>query len=392
MESFKYYSPANIIFGIGERKNLGKYMGNYKKALLVVAKGPFRSNGVLDEIKNVLNASGIETVEMGDIDSNPRLSSVREGAEVAKKSGADCVVGIGGGSAMDCAKLIAGAAKSDEDPYDFLWGKRIPIEDALDIVLIPTFAATGTEVHQYGVIVNDETKQKWYCAVKFPSITLMDPELTVSVPLKLTIWGAMDILSHTFEFYFNNNTSSEFQSRFSEAIILATMNAVERLVADPQDLNARGELMYAAIMAWGGLTKIGRGDADMACHFIEESFSGYFDTHHGGCLGVLTPRWMDSVLEDVPAPFARFGRNVFRLDGSSDVEVAKKAVESFKAWLKKIGAPNTFSDLGDRDFSDKQLKYVATTACNIYGGSVGKIKKFNAGEAFGLLKLGTIAY
>ena len=221
---------------------------------------------------------------------------------------------------------------------------------------------------------------------------MQEKELTATLPVKLTLWGGMDILSHTYEFYFNGDTESPFQLRFSEAILKATMNALEILVKDPGDLVARGELMWCSIMAWGGLTKIGRSDPDMACHGLEESFSGWFDTHHGACLGVLTPRWMEVVSRELPHPFARFGRNVLGLTEEDDKKAAIDAVKTYKVWLKELGAPNTYFDIGNKEFSDKELEHVAKTSCRIYGGGVGRLKRFNLAQSIELLKQGKIAY
>jgi alcohol dehydrogenase len=393
MENFEYYAPTKTIFGAGQRHQLGEAIKkDYKKALLVVGKGPFRENGAYSDVKASLNNAGVETVEMTDIDQNPRLSSVREGSTVCKENGVDCVVALGGGSVMDCSKVIAAAAKSDIDPYEFLWGKRPDITDSLDIITIPTLAATGSEVNPYAVIVNDETKEKNYCVTKHPTIALMDPELTKTVPLNLTIWGGMDILSHTFEFYFNGNMGSEFQLNFSEAIIRSTMDSIEKLVKDSEDVVARGELMWDAVMAWGGLTKIGQGDPDMACHSIEESFSGYFDTHHGACLGVLTPRWMEQVNADALEIFARFGRNIFGIDEADDVAAAAKAVAEYKIWLKKIGAPITYFDFSSKAFADEELEHVAKTVSRIYSGTVGVIKKLDKSAILEVLKAGKVEF
>jgi len=396
MENFSFYNPTKVLFGNGERHQLGNKLGKkYKKVLLVVAKGPFRENGLYDEIRQCLEKSGIKVFDMPDIDSNPLLSSVRAGSKICKENLIDCVVALGGGSAMDCSKVIAAAAKSDIDPYNFLWGDRVPIDNALDTVMIPTIAATGTEINNTAVIVNDETKEKFYCESPylFPKIAILDPEITATVPIKLTVWGAMDILSHTFEFYFNGYTKSEFQNRFSEAIINATMKTVEDLVKDPSDLYARGELMWCAVMAWGGgLTKIGRGNPDMGVHAIEESISGYFNTHHGGGCGVLTPRWMELVFSDSLKVFARFARNIFNVDSSDDKTAAIKGINRYKNWMKKVGGPNTFFDLGDKEFRDEELEHVAKTAWKIYGGKIGRLKELSLDEIIGILKKGKVGY
>jgi alcohol dehydrogenase YqhD (iron-dependent ADH family) len=390
MKDFEYYSPIKMFFGNGQRKNIGQILGSeYKRPLLVMNKGPFRENGAYADIKKAVETDGRVLIEMTDIDSNPRLSSAREGAEVCRKNNVDCIIAVGGGSAMDCAKVIGASAVSGIDPYEYLWGDRPEVTKSLPVITVPTIAATGAEANPSAVIVNDDTKEKYYCDGMFPIACVMDPELTMTVPIKLTLWGGMDILSHTYEYYFNGDTDSEWQMRFSEAILMATMSALETLVKDPLDLNARGELMWCSIMAWGGLTKIGRGEPDMACHGIEESFSGWFDTHHGACLGVLTPRWMEIVSQELPKPFARFGRNVLEED---DTRAAKKAVSVYKKWLKAIGAPNTYFDIGDKAFDDKELAHVAATSCRIYKGGVGRLRRFNEQEVLELLKKGKEAY
>lgn len=288
MLDFLFHWPPRMLFGVDSHKKIGEEMqGVSSKALIVCAKGPFRENGLYDDVKNSLERAGIQTYGMGDIDQNPRLSSVREGVAICKKETIDTVVAIGGGSAMDCTKLIAAAALYDCDPYEFVWGSRPQITKSLRTVLIPTIAATGTETNKSAVIVNDETKEKYYCDCEHAWLVIFDPAVTKSAPHRLVVWGAMDILSHTFEYYFNGFEGSEFQSRFSEAIALSVMHALDVLNETPEDLTALGELQWCATMAWGGLTKIGRMEPEMTCHWLEESFSGYFDTHHGACLGVL---------------------------------------------------------------------------------------------------------
>ncbi len=394
MESFSYYNPVEVVFGNGVRNEIGeKLKGKYNNILLVCSKGPFRENGLYDQIKDNIEEAGMKVFGMSDIDSNPRLSSVREGAQVCKENKVDCVIALGSGSAMDCTKAIAAAAKTGKDPYHFFWGERVEVKESLDMIMIPTLAATGTELNHFSVIVNDDTKEKYFFNSQYAKIAVMDPEITATAPIKLTVWGAMDILSHTFEYYFNGNMRSEFQNRFSEGIILSAMHTVEALVKDPLDLCARGELMWCAAITWGtGLTMIGRGDADMACHGIEESFSGYFDTHHGACLGVLTPRWMELACAGRPDVFARFARNVLGVSDTDDITAAREGVKLYKKWLKSVGAPNTYFDIGKREFNDEQLRHVAKTACRIYGGGVGRLKRFNEDEVLELLKAGREAY
>ncbi len=391
MRAFNYYSPTNIVFGNGRISEIGNLINSEcRKPLLVMNKGPFRQNGIYDQIKKYIVSSGRELIEMNDIDSNPRLSSAREGTRICKEKKADCIIAVGGGSAMDCAKVIGASAASGTDPYELLWGSKPEVTVSLPVIAVPTIAATGSECNPTAVIVNDETKEKYFCNCIHPVTTILDPELTLTVPLKLAIWGTMDILSHTFEYYFNGDTNSESQLRLSESIIHATMKALDDLVKNPDDVQARGELIWCSIMAWGGLTKIGRGEPDMACHGLEESFSGWFDTHHGACLGVLTPRWMDIVSKKIPEPFARFGRNIFYIEEKDNIKAAAAAVAEYKTWLKQVGAPDTYFDIGSKDFSDEDLKHVAETSCRIYNGAVGRLYKFDKEESLNLLKSGKV--
>lgn len=390
MHPFEFQWPTKMTFGPGMRHNVGRIVREQvKSALVVCAKGPFRELGVVGDVVVSLEKAGVRTVQMDrDVDQNPRLSTVRDGVRLCKREKIECVVAIGGGSAMDCSKLIAAASLYDIDPYEFVWGSRPKIERSLMTVMLPTIAATGTETNPSAVIVNDETKEKFYCDCMPPTWTIFDPELTASAPIRLVLWGAMDILSHTFEYYLNGVTDCEIQSCISEAILTGTMRALEKLAADPDDLAARGELQWCAALAWGGPAKIGRGEPEMTCHWIEESFSGYFDTHHGACLGVLTPRWMRMVCGARPDVLGRFARNVMGVSDRDDTAAAKEGVERYIEWLASIHAPDTFFDIGNRDFSDSELKHVAETAWRIYGGHIGRLKAFTCGDCLALLKSG----
>jgi alcohol dehydrogenase YqhD (iron-dependent ADH family) len=203
----------------------------------------------------------------------------------------------------------------------------------------------------------------------------------------------MDILSHTFEYYFNGFMGSDFQLRFSEAIILSAMRALEGLVSDPLDVRLRGEMMWCSTVTWGnGLTKIGRQDPDMTCHSIEESFSGHFDTHHGGCLGVLTPRWMRFVMKKKPDIFARFARNVMGIVCPNDHEAAVLGVDAYISWLKRVGAPQCYSDLSNKvAFTDEDLLTVAKNAWRIYKGRIGRLVTMDFDDIVNILMEGKAA-
>lgn len=383
MQSFMFNWPPSFHYAEGIVDSIGEIVGGeYSSALLVCAKGPFRENGLFDRIKSSLNRAGVKVCEMEDIDSNPRIASARQGAKICRIEKVDLVVGLGGGSAMDCAKVIAAAAAMDCDPFQFLWGERIQVTDSLDTVMIPTIAATGTESNDFAVMVDGEKREKRACKVLHARYVLLDPQVVASVPIKLALWGAMDILSHTFEFYFNGYNESSWPQRLAESILISVMENVEAMVADPADPIPRGELLWLATMAWGGLTKLGRGPGDMACHNFDSGLSGYLDTHHGASLGVLTPRWMDVVAPLRPELFAEFGRRVMQVRESDDLAAAKAGVEAYKAWLKRVGAPNTLHDIipADLTLDTDLLDKAADEAWRVNGGSIGQIKKWSREE------------
>lgn len=395
MQSFEFCNPVRVHFGNGIRHSIGRELsGKYRKALLVCSKGPFRTNGLLQEIRESLEKENIQVTETEDIESNPKISQIRAGVGLCREEGADCIIALGSGSAVDAAKAMGAATAMGIDPWELYWGKERPeVDKSVDTIMVPTMASTGAEMNRSSVAVDDVTKEKYFFDSLFPKQVFMDPEITVTVPVKLTIWAVMDILSHTFEYYFNGFLESEFQTRLSEGIIQSVMFHLERVIADPGDLVSRGELMWAAAFTWGtGLTWIGRGEPDMACHGIEESFSGYFDTHHGACLGVLTPRWMERVAVKRADIFARFARNIMGIQEGDDARAAFRGVERYKEWLKKVGAPNTFYDISDREFSDRELEHVAETASRIYRGGVGRLVRFSKDDILELLREGKKAY
>ena len=377
MDTFEFFNPVRVFFGNGERQRIGQLLqGRYQKVLLVCSKGPFRTNGLHAEIKGLIQEAGATVFEMGDVDSNPRITSVEEGANICRLNNIQCVVALGGGSTMDCSKVIAGAALTDMDPRRFLWGDKVEMKTSLDTVMIPTIAATGTELNNTAVIMDEVSLSKSWCGAEcmFPKMTIIDPEIHAGVPLRLTIWGAMDILSHTFEFYFNRHESALFQLQFSEGIIRSAMECVELLLKDAKDLRARGELSWTSIMAWGGLTKIGRGAPDMACHTIAEGLVPYYDLHHGAALGVITPRWMRQVVNRAQSIFARFARNVFDVQESNDGTAARQGVELYIRWLRRIGAPDTLEQLAGKKIPSEKLKEIARRILN-ENQEVGRLVK-----------------
>ena len=389
MENFTFYNPTKIIFGNGVISKVHESIDSgVKKILIICAKGPFRENGTYQILWNSLQKTTALLHEMPDIDQNPKLSLLQIGANICRENEIDCIVALGGGSVLDAAKIIAASAAMNIDPYELIWGSRPCVTQSLKVITIPTIAATGTEINNAAVAVNDKTKEKYWCETFFPKVAIMDPEITLSLPVKLTIWGAMDILSHTFEYYFNGNNQSEYMLRYAEAILLTTMHTINKIIQNPEDLNARGELMWCATMAWGGSTKIGQGAPDMTCHSIEESFSGFFDNHHGACLVVFTPNCMKMVFPFAVDEFARFAHNVMCVNEKDPIVAAELGIQKYCEWLKTIGAPMNYSDIGLTNVTKQQLEHVASNAWRIYQGKIGTLKKMTYSEICDILYMG----
>ena len=391
MREFSFNCPVRIIFGNGARHRIAdEIRGRYHKALLVCGKGPFRENGLYDDIRTELLSGGLEVLSMNDIDSNPRISSVEEGAGICRENGVDLVVALGGGSTMDCSKVIAATACTNDDPRDYLWGKngeKKIFSASIDTLLIPTMASTGTELNNTAVIMNPEMISKTYCEADclFSAYTVIDPEIAVNVPLRMTIWAGMDILSHIFEYYFNGNGDCIFQPYFSEALIISAMKAIELLASDPHDVWARGELAWISVMAWGGLTKIGRGGPDMSCHTIGEQLVPYFNIHHGATMGVATSRWMRFVHDKRPDVYSRFSRNVLGIDDPDDASASEKGFQMYMDWLRKIGAPDTLTELIGNRPDDKLLREIAERTIR-ENGTVGTLVEMSADDIFEIYK------
>lgn len=246
--NFEFFNPTRLIFGAGTLSRLGEVAGTYgKKALVVTGGGSVKRTGTFDRAVESLTKAGISIAECSGIEPNPRITSVKRGADIARKEGCDVVIAIGGGSTMDAAKVIAAAALYDGDPWDLIGHGQenwvFPTE-TLPVITVPTLAATGSEMNCGAVISNDETKIKSFAQTEslFPKVALVDPELTLSVPKDQTAYGVCDIITHVTEGYFNGVDGTPIQDRFAEGVILNTIEWGKKAVANGNDLEARAQV------------------------------------------------------------------------------------------------------------------------------------------------------
>jgi alcohol dehydrogenase YqhD (iron-dependent ADH family) len=353
VENFTLYLPTRYCFGKGVVAEIGKHTASLgRRALLVSGKASARRSGLLDRAHAALEAEGIVVRRLEGVDPNPRLSTCREGARRCVEHGLDVVVSVGGGSALDCSKVIALLALDAGDPWDFFTGRRA-VERALPVVAVLTVAATGSEYGPYAVVTNEETGEKLGTGgdALIPKVALVDPELTFSVPRAHTVHGAIDIMSHHLEAYLTGTSAPTMQDEFTEAVLRAVMRATERILERPDDYEARAELLWANTLACGVFMG-GRGAMRWDAHAIEHELSAAYDVAHGAGLAVVLPALMRWRAERDPARLVRFARTVLGLPrsaGESDRSFALRGVEAFRAWCHTVGAPVTLSELGVRE-------------------------------------------
>lgn len=373
---FTFHNPTKIIFGAGSLEQLGETVSRRgKRALLVTGGGSVKRSGTFDRAVASLKAAGVAVTECDGIEPNPRITSVMRGAEIARREGCDVVVALGGGSTMDASKVIAAAALYDGDPWDMIlhgqaeW--KIPTV-ALPVITVPTLAATGSESNRGAVITNEETKVKSFVMADclYPYAAIVDPELTVSVPKDQTAYGVCDLITHVTEGYFNGVDNTPIQDRFAEGVILTAMEWGPKAIADGTDLEARAQVQWAALVALNGWVQVGT-NAGYPVHMIEHTVSAYHDITHAAGLAIINPAWMRFAAKARPAKFAQFAQRVMGVPaGSDDLVCALAGIDRFEAFLKSIGCPTRFSDLG---IGDELIETYARETLRIVNDGNGKL-------------------
>jgi len=384
MKNFDYHNPTRLVFGKDTIKDIGKFVSEYgdKKVLLLYGKGSIFKNGVYDQVVESLDKYGIEYVEMSGVQPNPVLSKVRETVDFMKKENVDAIVAVGGGSVLDTSKIAAASFYYEGDPCDFYEKKVFP-EKALPIYGILTISATGSEMNSGGVITNEEEKKKWGWGSKYtyPRLSIVDPSIQKTLPVNQTVNGAVDTLTHVFEEYFDGTKDTLMADEFAEGIIRTTMETVKVLIKDPNDYEARANLAWAATLALNGLNGLGRR-GDWASHSIEHSISAYYDIAHAEGLAMVMPAWMKYVYKEDVDKFARFGEKIFGITGEDKEEVALKAIEAYKDFLKEIGAPVALSE---RNIGEDKIDVMAKNA--LLRGPLGGLKKLEEEDVYNILML-----
>jgi alcohol dehydrogenase YqhD (iron-dependent ADH family) len=353
MFNFEFSIPTKIIFGAGEVKRVGLQAAMFgKKAMLVTYdKELVKALGFFDKVEASCKEAGVELICHFGVKSNPTAEHAAPAIAVAKKEKPDVIIAVGGGSAIDEAKFIGVAAKYDGDPWDFPTGKAT-IKEMIPVIAIVTIPATSSELNGTAVINNETLRRKDGFAnpVMKPSVTILDPELTYTIPMRQTAYSAADIVSHLLEHYLGHQLEfAPYQDHFCEGGIRSVMECMDRLLVNPQDVDARAVMMWQASYAWCGFYDCGFGLPNSNIHILGHSLSNYYDTPHGAAMSITILATLRYYLKQRTAKYARFAREVFGIREKDDMMAATAGIAALEAWFKKIGTPVNFAEAGITD-------------------------------------------
>ncbi|MDQ5987042.1 MAG: Long-chain-alcohol dehydrogenase 2 [Syntrophus sp. SKADARSKE-3] len=342
MENFIFENPTKIIFGKGQIPQIGTEVRRFGgKALLVYGMGSILKNGVHAQVVSSLSAAGVAYVELPGIKSNPLLSQVLAGIELARKEKVEVILAVGGGSVIDTAKAIAAGILVDHDIWDFFRRHRT-IEGALPVLTVVTISASASEMNTAAVITKDESCHKFSINSPFlrPRVSVLDPTVLFSISPAYSAYSAVDIVTHMLEGYFNNTaSSSSLQDRLMEGLIKTAMESTDAVLKEPENYDARANIMWASTLAFNGLTAAGLGIVQLPVHMIEHSLSALYDIAHGAGLSIVLPAWMTSVIDEKGSRLGHLGRRVFDVQAKDDKRAAEECIAAFKAWFTAIGSP-----------------------------------------------------
>ncbi len=353
MKHFVYDIPVKVYFGENHLHHLGDEVSKYgKRVLLTYGGGSIKKTGLYDAIMNELRKADMEVYELSGIAPNPRIDSVRQGAQLCKEKDIDVLLAVGGGSTIDAAKWMAAGACVDFDAWDFFNEKWAPVKQALPLVTVLTLSATGSEMDCGGVISNPETADKIgrMERILLPKVSFLDPTVTYTVSPYQTACGSADMLSHIFEVYFNMESDLYMLDCFMEGMLKTIIKYAPIAMKDPTNYEARANLMWTSSWAINGFIDGGKRQ-EWSCHPMEHELSAIYDITHGHGLAILTPRWMEYCLDETTvSKYVQYGVNVFGIDASlPPIEIAQKSIELTANFLfNTLGLDDTFTKVGIR--------------------------------------------
>ena len=378
MENFVYEYPTKVYFGKGAAKAHlpGILSACGPNVLLAYGGGSIKKNGVYEEITGILKEAGKSITEFTGIMSNPTWAKVKEGAGLARENKVDLVLAVGGGSVIDCCKIVCAQAVTDEDLWELeMVQHKAPSAAPIPLGAVVTASGTGAEMNGGAVITNEETKIKGGMFAAAPRFAILDPAYTMSLPRMQVLSGAFDTLSHAMETYFGRSDRDNVSDEVALAVMHSTVVNMRALLKDLNDYTARSNLMWTSAMAENGILKVGRL-TDFECHQMEHQLGAYTDCNHGQGLAVLHPAYYRHIVKDAPEKFARLGKAVFGVEG------AEAAVDALTAFIQECGLPVRLSQLKSRvEITPELLRQVADSVNLLPNGP----PQLTRGEVYSIL-------
>ena len=353
MNNFNFYSPTEFVFGKDRENDCGEYVKKYggTKVLLVYGGGSAVKSGLIGRVEESLKNNGIGFSELGGVQPNPRDTLVYKGIDMCRAEGLDFILAVGGGSPIDTAKAIAIGVPYDGDFWDFYSGQARP-EKAVPVATVLTIAAAGSEGSPDSVITKTDGMLKRGCGTDLirPKFSVLDPALTQTLPAYQTACGATDIMAHVFERYFTNTKEVEITDRLCEAVLMTMIKETPRVIADPDNYDARANIMWAGMVAHNNIVGVGR-EQDWNSHGIEHELSALYDCAHGAGLAVIMPAWMEFVYKHDVMRFAQAAVRIWgvKMNFADPAVTALEGIHRFRMFLRSIGMPINFEELGARE-------------------------------------------
>ncbi len=349
MQDFTYYAPTKVYFGKDKQKMVGEIIKEYgyKKIMLQYGKESIKKTGLYDEVMESLAQNNIEVVEMGGVEPNPKLSFVQEAIKVARETGVEMILAVGGGSVIDSSKYTAAGVMYDGNVWDFPMRKAVA-ERALPVGCILTIAAAGSEMSASAVISNTKLNMKrgFGSEANRCKFAICNPELTYTVSKYQTACGIVDIMAHTMERYFTVCEDTPLTDRIAESILKSVIEAGKILMEKPDDYDARATMMWASSLSHNDLTGCGRENA-LAVHQLEHALSGEYDEiAHGAGLAVLFPAWGKHIYRHNIPRFAQFARRVWAVEEKDDELAARLGIDRMQEFFALIEMPSRLKDFG----------------------------------------------
>lgn len=353
MDNFNFYSPTEFVFGRDRENEVGRYVKKYggKRVLIHYGGSSALKSGLIDRVKSSLDAEGIAYVELGGVKPNPRDSKIYEGISLARRENVDFILAVGGGSVIDSAKGIAVGVPYDGDFWDF-YCRKAEIKQAVPVGVVLTIAAAGSEGSGASVVTKEEGLLKRDIGTDLirPKFAIENPALTCSLPPYQTACGITDIMAHIFERYFTNTPEVEVGDRLCESLLLTMIKEGPRVIENPENYEARANIMWAGTVAHNDIIGCGRSQ-DWNSHAIEHELSGLYDCAHGAGLAVIMPSWMEYVMHHNVMRFAQMATRVFgcQMNFENPEKTAREGIQAFRKFLHDIGMPINFAELGARE-------------------------------------------